>query len=50
MKHKAWPWHRHRWHVVPSFSTQRDFTWPPMWACPCGLMRDMQSLDEWGIE
>lgn len=42
--------HRHRWQVVQSFMTQRNHVWPPMWACPCGLMKDMQGLAEWGME
>ncbi len=47
----TWPkWlHRHRWHVVPAFVPSPDFTYPPMWACPCGQMRDMQSLEDWGL-
>lgn len=50
----GYPWwnhwlHRHRWQVVPSFVTQRGFRWPPMWACPCGELRDMQSFEVWGF-
>ena len=41
--------HRHRWQVVQAFTTPSDWPWPPMWACPCGEMRDMQSLEDWGM-
>jgi hypothetical protein len=41
--------HRHRWQVVQSFANGRDFVWPPMWACPCGELRDVQSMEDWGM-
>lgn len=41
--------HVHQWHVVPPFTTPSDWPWPPMWACPCGGMKDMQSLEDWGM-
>lgn len=42
--------HLHRWQVVQSFDNGRGFVWPPMWTCPCGKLRDMQTLAEWGME
>lgn len=41
--------HRHRWVMMQAFATAKGFTWPPMWACPCGEMRDVQDYDEWGL-
>lgn len=43
-------WHRHCWHLTQPFATTSGFQWPPMWACPCGLVRDVQGMEDWGLE
>lgn len=49
MKAKTSVLHLHRWRVVPSFTTPSGSCYPPIWACPCGATKDMQSMADWGL-
>lgn len=42
--------HRHKWTLTSPFVTPAGFVWPPLWACPCGQMRDVQPMGMWGLQ
>lgn len=41
--------HRHKFSITAPFAAPSGFFWPPMWACPCGKMRDVMAMDDWGL-
>lgn len=42
--------HCHKFTMTTPFATPAGFVWPPMWACPCGELRDVMPMVDWGLE